>query len=156
MQLEGSSRIPRPSRVTGCQPSPISYVLPPTCTALHLTKASLPSVNHTRITFIMLYYICPVDPFLYHTNSLASCFSQAPNLDSLYGYLTSSSFLNHICFFFFVGTCSTHICFASAFMNFLIYLGSQSSEATPRSLQQRIRALDLHPSVAVGMPSGEK
>ena len=36
----------------------------------------------------------------------------ALNLDSLNGYRGSSSFRNHICFFFLVGTCSTHICFA--------------------------------------------
>ena len=80
----------------------------------------------------------------------------APYFDSLKGYLGSSSFLNHICFFFSDGTCSTQICFAFSFMNTLMYRGSHSSLATPRSLQQRISAFDLHPSVAVGMPSGEK
>lgn len=35
-------------------------------------------------------------------------------------------------------------------------LGSQSSEAMPRSLQQRMRALDLQPSPAVGMLSSPK
>ena len=80
----------------------------------------------------------------------------APNLDSLKGYLNSSSFLNHTCFFFLVTTCSAQTCFAFSFMNFRIYRGSHNSLATPRSLQQRIRAFDLHPSVAVGMPSGEK
>lgn len=82
--------------------------------------------------------------------------AQAPNLDSLYGYLTSSSFRYHNCFFFLVGTCSTQTCFARSFMNFRTNRGSQSSLATPKSLQHRIMALDLHPSVAVGMPSGEK
>lgn len=80
----------------------------------------------------------------------------ATNFDSLNGYLGSSSFRSHICFFFFVGTCSTQICFAWSFMNFRLYRGSHSSLATPRSLQQRIRAFDLQPSVAVGIPSGEK
>src|SRR5689334_15853431 len=34
--------------------------------------------------------------------------------------------------------------------------GSHSSEAIPRSLQQRIRALDLAPSIAAGTPSALK
>ena len=80
----------------------------------------------------------------------------APNFDSLNGYLTSSSFLIQICFFFFEGTCSTQTCFALSFINVLMYRGSHNSLATPRSLQQRINAFDLQPSVAVGMPSGEK
>ena len=33
---------------------------------------------------------------------------------------------------------------------------NQSSEAIPRSLQHRMRAFDLHPSVAVGNPAGSK
>jgi hypothetical protein len=80
----------------------------------------------------------------------------APYLDSLNGYLSSSSFLNHTCFFFFVTTCSAQTCFTFSFMNLRMYRGSHSSLATPRSLQQRISAFDLHPSVAVGMPAGEK
>jgi hypothetical protein len=80
----------------------------------------------------------------------------APNLDSLNGYLTSSSFLSQICFFFLLIMCSTQTCFAFSFMNFRMYRGSQSSLATPRSLQHRMRALDLQPSVAVGIPSGSK
>lgn len=75
---------------------------------------------------------------------------------SLNGYLTASSFLNTIFFFFFVVTCSTQTSFVMSFVNVRMNLGSQSSEAMPRSLQQRIRALDLQPSVAVGMPSGSK
>lgn len=35
-------------------------------------------------------------------------------------------------------------------------LTDQSSEAIPKSLQHRIKAFDLHPSVAVGRPDGSK
>ena len=52
--------------------------------------------------------------------------------------------------------CSTHTSFVILLVNSLMNRGSQSSEAIPRSLQHRIRALDLQPSVAVGMPSGSK
>jgi hypothetical protein len=41
-------------------------------------------------------------------------------------------------------------------VNSLMKRGSQSSDAMPRSLQHRIKALDLQPSVAVGIPSGSK
>ena len=78
------------------------------------------------------------------------------NLTSLCGYLALSSFLSTIFLFFFVLTCSTHISFVILFVNSLMKRGSQSSEAIPKSLQQRIKALDLQPSVAVGIPSGSK
>jgi hypothetical protein len=103
-------------------------------------------LQHPRI------YTCPV----YHTCGSPSKAIEDFYFASLNGYLTSSSFLIQICFLFFVTACSTHTCFACCFMNVLIYLGSQSSLATPRSLQHRINAFDLQPSVAVGMPSGEK
>ena len=75
---------------------------------------------------------------------------------SLKGYFSSSSFLIKCFLLFLVTTCSTIISLAISFMYFLMKRGSQSSEAMPRSLQQRIRALDLQPSVAVGIPSGSK
>lgn len=75
---------------------------------------------------------------------------------SLYGYLTTSSFLLTIFLFFFVVTCSTQTSVVMSVKHFLINRGSQSSDAIPRSLQHRIRALDLQPSVAVGIPSGSK
>ena len=78
------------------------------------------------------------------------------NLTSLYGYLALSSFLSTIFLFFLVLTCSTHISFVILFVNSLMKRGSQSSEAIPKSLQHRIKALDLQPSVAVGIPSGSK
>jgi hypothetical protein len=74
----------------------------------------------------------------------------------LKGYLTASSFLSTIFFFFLVVTCSTHTSFVISVVNFRMNRGSHSSDAIPRSLQHRIRALDLQPSVAVGMPSGSK
>ena len=79
-----------------------------------------------------------------------------PNPLAFQGYLNSSSLRNHSCFFFLVVACSAHTCLAYSFMNLRMYLGSHSSLATPRSLQHRISALLLQPSVAVGMPSGEK
>jgi hypothetical protein len=77
-------------------------------------------------------------------------------LTSLKGYLTWSSFRTTIFFFFFVLTCSTHTSLVSFPVNSRINRGSQSSLAMPKSLQHRMSALDLHPSVAVGMPSGSK
>jgi hypothetical protein len=53
-------------------------------------------------------------------------------------------------------TCSTHTSLVSFPVNSRINRGSQSSLAMPKSLQHRMSALDLHPSVAVGMPSGSK
>lgn len=80
-----------------------------------------------------------------------------PNpLVSLNGYRTASSFLIQTFFFFFVTRCSTHNSLAFAAIKDLMKRGSHSSLAMPRSLQQRIRALDLQPSAAVGMPSGLK
>lgn len=75
---------------------------------------------------------------------------------SLKGYFNSSSFLIKCFLLFFVMTCSTTISLPISFMYLLMNRGSQSSDAMPRSLQQRMRALDLQPSVAVGMPSGSK
>ena len=75
---------------------------------------------------------------------------------SLNGYFTSSS-LRMKCFLrFLVVTCSTNVSLPRSAMNLLMNLGSHSSDAIPRSLQHRIRAFDLQPSVAVGMPSGSK
>ena len=64
--------------------------------------------------------------------------------------------LLHSFFFFPVVSCTAHTCLAYFFMKSRIYRGSQSSLATPRSLQQRMRALLLQASVAVGMPLGSK
>lgn len=75
---------------------------------------------------------------------------------SLKGYFNSSSFLIKCFLLFFVMTCSTINSLAISFMYLRMNRGSQSSEAIPRSLQQRIRAFDLQPSVAVGMPSASK
>ena len=78
------------------------------------------------------------------------------NFTSLKGYLGLSSFLSTIFLFFFVLACSTQISFVILLVNSLMKRGSQSSDAMPRSLQHRIKALDLQPSVAVGIPSGSK
>lgn len=75
---------------------------------------------------------------------------------SLNGYLNSSSFLIKCFRLFFVTWCSTIISLPISDMNFLMKRGSHSSDAIPRSLQHRINAFDLQPSVAVGMPSGSK
>lgn len=75
---------------------------------------------------------------------------------SLNGYLITSSFLIQCFRLFFVTTCSTIVSFAISAKNLRMNRGSQSSEAIPKSLQHRIRAFDLQPSVAVGMPSGSK
>lgn len=45
---------------------------------------------------------------------------------------------------------------ACSFKKALMKRGSHSSLAIPRSLQQRIKAFDLQPSVAVGIPSESK
>jgi hypothetical protein len=58
--------------------------------------------------------------------------------------------------FFLVGTCSANTSTQYSFLNSRMNRGSHSSLATPRSLQQRIRALLLHASVAVGIPEGSK
>lgn len=79
-----------------------------------------------------------------------------PPPTSLKGHFTSSS-LRIQCFRrFLVVRCSTIVSRASSLRNFLMNRGSHNSLAMPRSLQHRIRALDLQPSVAVGMPSGSK
>ena len=75
---------------------------------------------------------------------------------SLKGYLGSSSFLNEIFFFFLVTTCSTQISRPFSRRNLRMNRGSHNSDAMPRSLQHLIKAFDLQPSVAVGMPSGSK
>lgn len=75
---------------------------------------------------------------------------------SLNGYLITSSFLIQCFRLFLVTWCSTIVSLALLARNLRMNLGSHSSEAIPRSLQQRIRAFDLHPSVAVGIPSGSK
>lgn len=75
---------------------------------------------------------------------------------SFSGYFNSSSFLMKCFLLLFVTTCSTSVSLAISFINFLMNRGSHNSDAMPRSLQQRMRAFDLHPSVAVGIPSGSK
>ena len=75
---------------------------------------------------------------------------------SFQGYETLSSFLRKSLFLFFVVKCSAHTSFVFSAWYLRMNRGSHSSLATPRSLQQRVSALDLHPSAAVGMPSGEK
>ena len=76
---------------------------------------------------------------------------------SLNGYGTFLTSLRiTMSFLFFVVTCSTHTCLLYSAMNLRMKTGSHSSLAIPKSLQQRMSALDLHPSVAVGMPSGSK
>jgi hypothetical protein len=83
--------------------------------------------------------------------------SQEPNpLDSFHGYDTSSPFRTHILCFFLLTTCSTHTSLVYSALNLRMKRGSHNSLATPRSLQHRINAFDLHPSAAVGIPSGEK
>jgi hypothetical protein len=69
---------------------------------------------------------------------------------------TSTSLRMKIFFFLLLVICSTHTSLLCCALNLRINTGSQSSLAMPRSLQHRINALDLHPSVAVGMPSGSK
>jgi hypothetical protein len=79
-------------------------------------------------------------------------------------------------YFFFEAACSVHASTQCAALNVLMNPGSldtrhshqyhlvsegekgtdQSSLAIPKSLQHLMRALDLHPSVAVGSPSGLK
>lgn len=76
--------------------------------------------------------------------------------ESLYGYSNDSPFLSQIFFFFLVTWCSPNFSSQCFFLNILIQRGSQSSLAIPRSLQHRIKALDLQPSVAVGIPLGSK
>lgn len=76
---------------------------------------------------------------------------------SLNGYSKAGiSFLLQSFLFLPLFASSTHTstqCFA---LKVRMKRGSQSSEAIPRSLQHRISALDLAPSVAVATPSGEK
>lgn len=55
--------------------------------------------------------------------------------------------------FFLVEKCSTQADSIDFFLKLRMKTGSQSSEAMPRSLQQRISALDLQPSTAEGRPS---
>jgi len=123
------------------------------------------TTSFIHLAFVMaliysLYYNCPLS----EPRTPKNCLLDASNLTahtsfylvSLKGYLTVSSLRITIFFFFLVVTCSTHISLVISFANVRINLGSQSSEAIPRSLQQRIRAFDLQPSVAVGMPSGSK
>jgi hypothetical protein len=59
-------------------------------------------------------------------------------------------------YFFLVTTCSANISTQYFALNSLMKRGSQSSLAIPRSLQQRISALLLTASVAVGIPLGSK
>lgn len=75
---------------------------------------------------------------------------------SLKGYFTRSSFLSQNFLRFLVNACSTNASLACSFRNLRIYRGSQSSLATPRSLQHLMRAFDLQPSVAVATPSESK
>ena len=82
--------------------------------------------------------------------------SYCPYFTSLNGYLTASSFLKNIFFRFFDVWCSTNTSFEYFAKNCLTNLGSHSSLAIPRSLQHRRKAVDLQPSTAVGIASGEK
>ena len=59
-------------------------------------------------------------------------------------------------YFLLVGTCSANTSTQYCFLNSRMNRGSHSSLAIPRSLQQRIRALLLQASVAVGIPEGSK
>jgi hypothetical protein len=58
--------------------------------------------------------------------------------------------------FLLVGTCSANTSTQYSFLNPRMNRGSHNSLATPRSLQQRISALLLQASVAVGIPEGSK
>jgi hypothetical protein len=58
--------------------------------------------------------------------------------------------------FLLVGTCSANTSTQYSFLNSRMNRGSHNSLATPRSLQQRISALLLQASVAVGIPEGSK
>ena len=58
--------------------------------------------------------------------------------------------------FLLVGTCSAYTSTQYSFLNSRMNRGSHNSLATPRSLQQRISALLLQASVAVGIPEGSK
>ena len=58
--------------------------------------------------------------------------------------------------FLLVGTCSANTSTQYSFLNSRMNRGSHNSLATPRSLQQRISALLLQASVAVGIPVGSK
>lgn len=58
--------------------------------------------------------------------------------------------------FLLVGTCSTYTSTQYSLLNPRMNRGSHSSLAIPRSLQQRISALLLQASVAVGIPEGSK
>ncbi len=58
--------------------------------------------------------------------------------------------------FLLVGTCSAYTSTQYSFLNPRMNRGSHSSLAIPRSLQQRISALLLQASVAVGIPEGSK
>ena len=79
-----------------------------------------------------------------------------PPLTNFHGYSITSPFRYHSFLRLFVPTfstkTSTHFCFLNRLMN----LGSHNSDAIPKSLQQRMSALLLQPSVAVGMPEGSK
>lgn len=100
---------------------------------------------------------------------------------SSYGYASFSSFLLQSLRFFLVTTCSPHASTQYFALNSRMKRGSlqggvrpatasaiardigtcdnltdHSSLAMPRSLQHRIKALLLHPSVAVGTPLGSK
>lgn len=77
--------------------------------------------------------------------------------DRRYGYATSTAPLRyHSVRFFLVVACSTQTSSMRFFLNQRTNVGSHSSEAMPRSLQQRISALDLQPSTAEGSWSALK
>jgi len=109
-----------------------------------ISNRSIASQNLTR-AFVML--------------SCSACLLHEPTLfeASLKGYGTFlTSFRITMSLLFFVVICSTHTCLLCSAMNRRMKTGSHRSLAIPRSLQQRMRALDLQPSVAVGIPSGSK
>lgn len=62
----------------------------------------------------------------------------------------------HNFFLFFETWCSTNCSTQLSRFQDRMKEGSHNSLATPRSLQHRIRAFDLHPSVAVAIFSGPK
>lgn len=77
--------------------------------------------------------------------------------NSFQGYSNLSLFFFLQSFFlFFFTACSTNTSTQCCFLKSRIKVGSQSSLAIPKSLQHRIRALDLQASVAVAIPDGSK
>lgn len=89
-------------------------------------------------------------------NLAANQIKMIPHFDSFHGYETSSSFRSQIFVLRLLTTCSTNASRAYFALYLRIHRGSHNSLAIPRSLQHLTRALERQPSVAVGIPSGEK